>query len=56
VHYALPLGILGRLMNLLVVKNKLKTIFDFRHNKIEELFNSKSQPKIIQINAEQKSI
>lgn len=41
VHYALPLGILGRIMNTLVVKNKLKTIFDFRHNKIEELFNSK---------------
>lgn len=56
VHYALPLGILGRIMNWLVVKNKLKTIFDFRYNKIEELFNSKSQPKIIQINAEQKSI
>ncbi len=56
VHYALPLGILGRIMNRLVVKNKLKTIFDFRYNKIEELFNSKSQPKIIQINSEQKSI
>lgn len=56
VHYALPLGILGRLMNKLIVKNKLKTIFDFRHKKIEELFNSKSQPKIIPINIEQKSI
>jgi len=56
VHYALPLGILGRIMNRLVVKNKLKTIFDFRYNKIEELFNSKSQPKIIKINAEQKSV
>ncbi|PXY39542.1 hypothetical protein DMB65_17120 [Flavobacterium cheongpyeongense] len=41
VHYALPLGILGRLMNRLVVKNKLKTIFDYRHKKVEELFNSK---------------
>jgi ligand-binding SRPBCC domain-containing protein len=41
VHYALPLGYLGRIMNSLLVKNKLKTIFDYRHNKIEELFNSK---------------
>jgi ligand-binding SRPBCC domain-containing protein len=41
VHYALPLGYLGRIMNRLVVKSKLKTIFDYRHNKIEELFNSK---------------
>lgn len=41
VHYALPLGFLGRIMNSLVVRSKLKTIFDYRHNKIEELFNSK---------------
>ncbi|MNQ40539.1 hypothetical protein D3C85_541960 [compost metagenome] len=41
VHYALPLGYLGRLMNSLVVRSKLKTIFNYRHNKIEELFNSK---------------
>lgn len=43
VHYALPLGYLGRIMNKLVVKNKLKTIFDYRYKKIEELFNSKAQ-------------
>lgn len=41
VHYALPFGYLGRLMNKLIVENKLKTIFNYRHNKIEELFNSK---------------
>ncbi|CAD0002683.1 SRPBCC family protein [Flavobacterium chungangense] len=41
VHYALPFGYLGRMMNSLVVENKLKTIFDYRYNKIEELFNSK---------------
>ena len=41
VHYALPFGILGRIMNKLVVQNKLKSIFEYRHNKIEELFNSK---------------
>lgn len=41
VHYALPFGYLGRMMNTLIVKNKLKEIFDYRHKKIEELFNSK---------------
>lgn len=41
VHYALPLGYLGRMMNTLIVKNKLKQIFDYRRKKVEELFNSK---------------
>lgn len=41
VHYALPLGILGRIMNSLVVKNKLKQIFDYRCVKVDEIFNSK---------------
>lgn len=41
VHYALPLGILGRIMNALLVKNKLKEIFDYRCVKIDEMFNSK---------------
>ncbi|RZJ91265.1 MAG: hypothetical protein EOO20_05630 [Chryseobacterium sp.] len=38
VHYALPFGFLGRIMNKLVVQNKVKAIFDYRRNKIEELF------------------
>jgi ligand-binding SRPBCC domain-containing protein len=41
VHYALPLGFLGSIMNTLMVKEKIKTIFAYRYNKIEELFNSK---------------
>lgn len=41
VHYALPLGFLGRIMNSLVVKNQLKTIFDYRIKKVDEIFNSK---------------
>ena len=41
VHYVLPLGFLGRIMNHFVVKNKLKSIFDYRYHKIEKLFNSK---------------
>jgi ligand-binding SRPBCC domain-containing protein len=40
VHYKAPLGFLGRLANTLYIRNKLKTIFDYRYNKIEEIFNS----------------
>jgi len=38
VHYKNPLGILGNLANWLFVKRKLKKIFEFRFNKVEELF------------------
>lgn len=38
VHYKNPLGILGRIANALFVKNKLKTIFEYRYTKVEELF------------------
>ncbi|MGM8363031.1 SRPBCC family protein [Flavobacterium sp. ARAG 55.4] len=40
VHYALPLGFIGRIMNTLVVKNKLKEIFEYREQKINEIFNN----------------
>jgi ligand-binding SRPBCC domain-containing protein len=38
VHYGLPLGFLGRIANALIVKNQLKTIFNYRHKKLEVLF------------------
>lgn len=41
VHYAIPLGFIGRIMNTLVVKNKLKEIFEFREQKVNQIFNSK---------------
>ena len=41
VHYALPLGFLGRIVNALIVKNKLEAIFDYRYLKVNQLFNSK---------------
>lgn len=41
VHYKLPFGFLGRLVNSLFVKKQLKEIFEYRHKKIDELFNSK---------------
>ncbi|PZX92863.1 hypothetical protein DOS84_13410 [Flavobacterium aquariorum] len=42
VHYALPLGFLGRIMNALIVKNKLKEIFDYRFVKVDQLFNNEA--------------
>jgi len=42
VHYALPFGFLGRIVNALIVKNKLNEIFDYRFQKVNELFNSRS--------------
>ncbi len=41
VHYALPFGFIGRIMNALVVKNKLKEIFEYRVLKVDEIFNPK---------------
>lgn len=41
VHYALPLGFIGQIMNGLVVKNKLKEIFDYRVQAVNKIFNSK---------------
>jgi len=41
VHYALPFGFIGRIVNALVVKNKLKEIFEYREQKVNEIFNSK---------------
>lgn len=39
VHYKLPFGIIGRLVNTFVVRHQLKKIFDFRFRKTEEIFN-----------------
>jgi ligand-binding SRPBCC domain-containing protein len=38
VHYRLPLGFLGDFAHVLFVKNQLKEIFDYRWNKLEEIF------------------
>lgn len=42
VDYELPFGILGRAVHQLFVKEKLKSIFDFRYNILDDLFNSKT--------------
>ena len=41
VHYGLPLGFLGRIMNTVVVKSKLKEIFEFREKAVDAMFNKK---------------
>jgi len=40
VRYALPFGALGNIVHPIFVKAKLKEIFDFRYQKVEELFNA----------------
>jgi ligand-binding SRPBCC domain-containing protein len=39
VDYKLPMGILGKIFHWLYVKRKLKQIFNYRENKLKELFN-----------------
>ncbi|NND33977.1 MAG: SRPBCC family protein [Saprospiraceae bacterium] len=39
-HYALPLGIIGRLTNRLVVAKRIDHIFEFRQQVIDEMFAS----------------
>ncbi|WP_333820689.1 SRPBCC family protein [Ohtaekwangia sp.] len=38
VHYAIPLGFIGRLANALFVARELKTIFDYRYIALEKHF------------------
>jgi len=38
VDYKLPLGILGKMVHPILVKNKVKEIFEYRHKKLEELW------------------
>lgn len=45
VQYALPLGFLGTIAHLIMVKKQLKGIFDYRRTVIEELFQKASYGK-----------
>lgn len=38
VHYKIPLGPIGDLLNILFIKKKLAHIFEYRYNKLEKLF------------------
>src|SRR5690606_35147038 len=41
VHYKIPLGIIGRIMNSLFIKKQLNDIFLYRRSRLDELFNTK---------------
>jgi ligand-binding SRPBCC domain-containing protein len=41
VHYAIPYGFIGRIANRLIVRKKLKDIFDYREKVIKEIFGSR---------------
>ena len=43
--YAIPFGIVGRIANKLIVSKKIDLIFDYRFNKIKELFVKKLSTK-----------
>jgi ligand-binding SRPBCC domain-containing protein len=38
IDYKIPFGLLGQMVHPIVVKPKLKAIFEYRHNKLTELF------------------
>jgi ligand-binding SRPBCC domain-containing protein len=40
IDYKLPLGILGRIAHPILVKRKLNEIFEYRFNKLNELFGT----------------
>jgi ligand-binding SRPBCC domain-containing protein len=40
ISYQPPYGILGKLANAIIIKKKLKEIFDYRTVVIREIFNS----------------
>lgn len=40
VEYALPFGLLGKLIHVLSVRSSVRAIFDFRHRQIQEIFGS----------------
>ena len=39
ISYKLPFGIIGRCINYLFIKNKLNSIFNYRYEKMNEIFN-----------------
>ena len=41
VHYAAPMGILGKMVEKAIVKRRVNEIFEFRYQKLKELFGEK---------------
>lgn len=44
VHYAVPLGVLGKILNALVIRRKLAGIFAYRRKRVEALFPDQVRP------------
>ena len=42
IHYKIPLGFIGEFLNFLFIKNQLKEIFEYRKNKLIEIFGELS--------------
>lgn len=45
VHYKVPLKVLGDIINKIIVKDKLKEVFEFRFNIVEERFGKWPEPQ-----------
>lgn len=43
VKYSLPLGIIGEIVHALYIKNKLKKVFNYRQQRLEDLFKNNEQ-------------
>lgn len=55
-EYALPMGPLGNIAHTLYVKNRLKEIFDYRFEKVDQLFNQNNTSKRVDNTEEALSI
>tara|TARA_B100000029_G_scaffold387444_1_gene383451 strand:+ start:93 stop:557 length:465 start_codon:yes stop_codon:yes gene_type:complete len=42
IHYKIPFGLIGKILNKIYVKNKLDKIFKYRENKLNEIFGNYS--------------
>tara|TARA_B100000427_G_scaffold151702_1_gene126366 strand:+ start:275 stop:742 length:468 start_codon:yes stop_codon:yes gene_type:complete len=40
IHYKIPFGFIGRILNTIYIQNKLKKIFRYRENKLNEIFGN----------------
>ena len=40
IHYKIPFGLIGKILNKIYVQNKLDKIFKYRENKLNELFGN----------------
>ena len=40
IHYKIPFGFIGRILNTIYIQNKLKKIFKYRENKLNEIFGN----------------